>query len=94
MNEVNIVLLNAECKYDSSILTLIGVGFLGVRLVVVVGGVVKSTTRLKPVRVKLVTLDLVHRCTNIRSFRKNRFQYQHLYNFVHSAYFLQKSALF
>ena len=38
VNEVNIVLLNAECKYDSSILTLIGVGFLGVRLVVVVGG--------------------------------------------------------
>ena len=47
LNEVNIVLLNAECKYDSSILTLIGVGFLGVRLVVVVGGAVKSTTRLK-----------------------------------------------
>ena len=78
-------------------LTLIWVGFLGVRFEVGRGGG-KITSNyptspcLKLVRITLETSNLASKYTHIRNFRKFTFQYQDSLNFADVSIFCKKSA--
>ena len=74
----------------TQILTLIWVGFLGVRFEV--GG--KINPRLKLVRVTLETWNLARKYTFTCSLKKYTFQYQGPFNFADVSIFLQKISVF
>ena len=77
------------------ILTLIWVGFLGVRFEVGRGGTTPPPPpRLKVVRIMLESWNLARNYTAICSFRKYTFQYQGLLNFPDVTIFFQNSAFF
>ena len=69
--------MNCAHSKTNSLLTLIWVGFLGVRFEVVVGGGGgdggKIILRLKPIRITLETSNVARRYRPIRSFRKYTF---------------------
>ena len=73
-------------------ITLIWVGFLGVRFEVVGGG--KIIPCLKPVRIMLETLKLARNYAPICSFRKYTIQCLGPLNFADVSIFLQKNSVF
>ena len=93
------IIANMLVRYKSNFtvnliafLTLIWVGFLGVRFEV--DGRGKTTPCLKPVRIMLQTSNLARMCTPIYSFGKYTFQCLDPLNFADVSIFLQKVGAF
>ena len=81
------VIMKWSCSIVS--LTLIWLGFLGIRFEVG-SGHIPSRLCLKLVRIMLETSNLARKYTRICSFRKFTFSYQNCLNFADASIFLQK----
>ena len=82
---------NSNHEKQVILLTLIWVGFLGVRFEV--GGTIipPPPSYLKLVKVMLETWNLICKCTHICSFRKYTLKYEDLLNFAGVSIHLQKN---